>query len=159
MECLVSDWGTASIRAYGAQEAFRQESYKRIDKYTRAARTFFNLNRYVNQIQYTLASRLHSRSWVCIRIETLAGVFSAGLAAYLVYWGGVSASNTGFALTMAGKLCTVMQRRSSSYFGSRFQRNDPLVGKNPERVRSQRYGSSTTTKIGQMLTFPCRKQS
>lgn len=47
-----------------------------------------------------------SFSWVCIRIETLAGFFSAGLAAYLVYWGGVSASNTGFALTMAG-MCSL----------------------------------------------------
>ena len=35
----------ASIRAYGAQEAFRLESYKRIDKFTRAARSFYNLNR------------------------------------------------------------------------------------------------------------------
>ena len=42
--------------------------------------------------------------WVCVRIEVLAGLFSSGLAAYLVYWGGVSASNTGFALTMAGEL-------------------------------------------------------
>ncbi|GJE85927.1 multidrug resistance-associated ABC transporter [Phanerochaete sordida] len=76
--------GLTSIRAYGAQEAFKQESYKRIDKFSRAARMFYNLNR-----------------WVCIRIEMLAGFFSAGLAAYLVYWGGVSASDTGFALTMA----------------------------------------------------------
>ncbi|EKM60769.1 uncharacterized protein PHACADRAFT_246884 [Phanerochaete carnosa HHB-10118-sp] len=76
--------GLTSIRAYGAQEAFRLESYKRIDKFSRAARTFYNLNR-----------------WVCIRIEALAGFFSAGLAAYLVYWGSVSASDTGFALTMA----------------------------------------------------------
>lgn len=37
---------SASIRAYGAQDAFRKESYKRIDKYSRAARTFYNLNRY-----------------------------------------------------------------------------------------------------------------
>lgn len=41
--------------------------------------------------------------WVCIRIETLAGLFASALAAYLVYWGGVNASNTGFSLTMAGK--------------------------------------------------------
>lgn len=75
----------ASIRAYGAQQAFKEESHKRINKYTRAARTFYNLNR-----------------WVCIRIESLAGFFAAGLAAYLVYGGGVTAANTGFALTMAG---------------------------------------------------------
>lgn len=39
--------------------------------------------------------------WVCIRIESLAGVFAAGLAAYLVYGGSVTASDTGFSLTMA----------------------------------------------------------
>jgi hypothetical protein len=37
----------ASIRAYGAQVAFREESYKRIDKYTRAGRSFYNTNRQV----------------------------------------------------------------------------------------------------------------
>lgn len=37
----------ASIRAYGAQVAFREESYKRIDKYTRASRSFYNMNRQV----------------------------------------------------------------------------------------------------------------
>jgi hypothetical protein len=37
----------ASIRAYGAQLAFREESYKRIDRYTRAGRSFYNLNRQV----------------------------------------------------------------------------------------------------------------
>ena len=36
-----------SIRAYGAQSAFMGESLVRIDKYTRAARTFYNLNRLV----------------------------------------------------------------------------------------------------------------
>jgi hypothetical protein len=35
----------ASIRAYGAQLAFREESYKRIDRYTRAGRSFYNMNR------------------------------------------------------------------------------------------------------------------
>lgn len=37
--CGLSDLFTASIRAYGAQEAFRKQSMERIDKYTRAART------------------------------------------------------------------------------------------------------------------------
>lgn len=40
-----TDLFQVSVRAYGAQLLFRQESYKRIDHYTRAARTFFNLNR------------------------------------------------------------------------------------------------------------------
>jgi ABC-type multidrug transport system fused ATPase/permease subunit len=38
--------GLTSIRAYGAEEAFKVESYKRIDRYTRASRSFYNLNRY-----------------------------------------------------------------------------------------------------------------
>ncbi|KAI0258771.1 hypothetical protein BC834DRAFT_974833 [Gloeopeniophorella convolvens] len=37
--------GLVSIRAYGAQDAFRQESYNRIDNYTRAKRVFNNINR------------------------------------------------------------------------------------------------------------------
>ena len=35
----------ASIRAYRAQLAFREESYRRIDKYSRAGRSFYNMNR------------------------------------------------------------------------------------------------------------------
>ena len=38
----------ASIRAYGAQESFRLESYKRLDRWSRPSRTFYNLNRYVS---------------------------------------------------------------------------------------------------------------
>ena len=34
-----------SIRAFGAQDTFKTESLHRIDKYTRNARTFYNLNR------------------------------------------------------------------------------------------------------------------
>lgn len=37
---------SASIRAYGAQDAFKTESYKRINRYTRASRAFWSLNRY-----------------------------------------------------------------------------------------------------------------
>lgn len=40
--------GLVSIRAYGAQELFKNESMERIDKYTRTARPFWNLNRYVH---------------------------------------------------------------------------------------------------------------
>lgn len=39
------DQGLVSIRAYGAQDAFKGESLTRIDRYTRTARTFYNLNR------------------------------------------------------------------------------------------------------------------
>lgn len=53
-----------SIRAYGATEAFKKESMIRINRYTRAARSFYNLNR-----------------WICIRIDALGGLFAASLAA------------------------------------------------------------------------------
>ncbi|KAG5650067.1 hypothetical protein H0H81_000902 [Sphagnurus paluster] len=76
--------GITSIRAYGAQEAFQIESLNRIDRYTRAARTFYNLNR-----------------WIGIRIDIISGLFTASLATYLVYFQNQKASNTGFALNMA----------------------------------------------------------
>ncbi|KAI0650859.1 multidrug resistance-associated ABC transporter [Trametes meyenii] len=76
--------GLTSIRAYGAQAQFRQESYRRIDRYVRAGRTFYNLNR-----------------WVSIRIEALGALFAACLAAYLVYGSHARAANTGFSLNMA----------------------------------------------------------
>lgn len=60
--------GLTSIRAYGAEESFIKESRKRIDYYTRSARTFYNLNR-----------------WISIRVDFLGGLFSSCLAAYLVY--------------------------------------------------------------------------
>jgi ABC-type multidrug transport system fused ATPase/permease subunit len=37
--------GVTSIRAYGAEDAFKIESLKRIDKYTRPSRVFYNLDR------------------------------------------------------------------------------------------------------------------
>ncbi|VDB89909.1 unnamed protein product [Peniophora sp. CBMAI 1063] len=79
--------GITSIRAYGAQHAFRLESYRRIDDYTRAGRTFYNLNR-----------------WISTRIDVVGGLFSAALGAYLVYGpsnGSALPSNVGFSLTMA----------------------------------------------------------
>ncbi|KAI0371499.1 multidrug resistance-associated ABC transporter [Pilatotrama ljubarskyi] len=78
--------GLTSIRAYGAQEQFRKESFRRVDRYVRAARTFYNLNR-----------------WVSVRIEALGALFAACLAAYLVYGSHARAANTGFSLNMAGK--------------------------------------------------------
>ncbi|KAL1937768.1 hypothetical protein VTO73DRAFT_12921 [Trametes versicolor] len=77
--------GLTSIRAYGAQDQFRKESYRRIDRYVRAGRTFYNLN---------------SR-WVSIRIESLGALFAACLAAYLVYGSHARAASTGFSLNMA----------------------------------------------------------
>ncbi|KAH9041242.1 hypothetical protein EDB85DRAFT_1921690 [Lactarius pseudohatsudake] len=78
--------GLTSIRAYGAQIAFREESYRRIDKYSRAGRSFYNMNR-----------------WINLRIDFLGGLFAASLAAYLIYVPNERSlpSDTGFSLTMA----------------------------------------------------------
>ncbi|KAJ3718421.1 hypothetical protein C8R42DRAFT_723772 [Lentinula raphanica] len=76
--------GLTSIRAYGVQEAFKAESLRRIDKFSRAARTYYNLNR-----------------WITIRVDALGALLSCVLAVYLVYYRGQSASNTGFSLNMA----------------------------------------------------------
>ncbi|KAI9431381.1 hypothetical protein H4582DRAFT_2085045 [Lactarius indigo] len=65
--------GFVSIRAYGAQLAFREESYRRIDR------------------------------WINLRIDFLGGLFAASLAAYLIYVPNERSlpSDTGFSLTMA----------------------------------------------------------
>ncbi|KAF8213492.1 hypothetical protein K438DRAFT_1956873 [Mycena galopus ATCC 62051] len=76
--------GLTSIRAYGAQNSIINISLDRIDKYTRTARTFYNLNR-----------------WVCIRIDVLGGLFAASLAYYLIYFQTYNPSNVGFSLNMA----------------------------------------------------------
>ncbi|KAI0782161.1 multidrug resistance-associated ABC transporter [Abortiporus biennis] len=77
--------GLVSIRAYGAEEKFRLESFKRIDRMSRTARIFFDLNR-----------------WIGVRTDALAWGFSAALAAYLTYGKShVGSANTGFSLTMA----------------------------------------------------------
>ena len=79
---------TASIRAYGAEDAFRQESYKRIENYTRSGRMYYNLNR-----------------WISTRSDALAALFPSGLGVYMVYGPGaaaIGASNVGFSLAMAG---------------------------------------------------------
>ena len=62
---------------------------RRIDKLTRAARTLYNLNR-----------------WISVRIDAVGAIFSSGLAVYLVYGTGAinepgSAANVGFSLNMA----------------------------------------------------------
>jgi ABC-type transport system involved in cytochrome bd biosynthesis fused ATPase/permease subunit len=77
-----------SVRAYGAQQAFRQESFKRIDHYTRIARTSWNLNR-----------------WIGIRMDILGALFISLLAYYQVYVQSVSAATTGFSLNMAFSFC------------------------------------------------------
>ncbi|TFK70801.1 hypothetical protein BDN72DRAFT_887852 [Pluteus cervinus] len=76
--------GLTSIRAYGVQSRFIEESLNRIDRYTRSRMTFFDLNR-----------------WICLRIDVIGSLFSSTLAVYLVYFQNQNASNTGFTLNMA----------------------------------------------------------
>ncbi|KAF8512318.1 hypothetical protein BU17DRAFT_77408 [Hysterangium stoloniferum] len=77
--------GLVSIRAYGAQCAFRDESLRRIDKYSRPARVFHN-----------------ARRWMGIRIDAIGSGFTTSLAAYLVYNRAFhTPSEVGFALAMA----------------------------------------------------------
>lgn len=78
--------GLVSVRAYGVQQRFIQESLTLINYYSRPARVFSNLNR-----------------WIDVRLDLLGNVFATSLAAYLVYYRGQTASNTGFSLNMAGK--------------------------------------------------------
>ncbi|KAF4617372.1 hypothetical protein D9613_005686 [Agrocybe pediades] len=79
--------GIVSIRAYGAQDTFRQESLIRIDRYTRVARMSYNLNR-----------------WISVRMDFLGAAFTSGLALYLIYGPSIGASNTGFSLAMASDI-------------------------------------------------------
>ncbi|KAF8182307.1 multidrug resistance-associated ABC transporter [Pholiota molesta] len=72
--------GIVSIRAYGAQEAFKTESLKRIDHHIRMARVTYNLNR-----------------WITV-----------GLAAILIYGKPIGASNTGLSLNMAAEFCSMI---------------------------------------------------
>ncbi len=76
----------ASIRAYGAQNAFVKESLARINHYSRAARTFYNLSR-----------------WISLRLDVLSAFFASALAVYLLYFQNYSAATTGFSLNMGGK--------------------------------------------------------
>ncbi|KAJ3799615.1 hypothetical protein GGU11DRAFT_858145 [Lentinula aff. detonsa] len=76
--------GLTSIRAYSVEETFKKEVRVRIDHYSRPARTFYNLNR-----------------WIDIRVDAISNVFAAALAAYLVYVGHGDASDIGFSLNMA----------------------------------------------------------
>ncbi|KAJ7067894.1 hypothetical protein C8F01DRAFT_1116132 [Mycena amicta] len=76
--------GLTSIRAYGAQNQFVDESIRRINKYTRAARILSNLDR-----------------WVAVRLALVGNGLAALLAFYLVYLQQTRANNVGFSLNMA----------------------------------------------------------
>ncbi|TFK44019.1 multidrug resistance-associated ABC transporter [Crucibulum laeve] len=81
----------SSIRAYSAEDQFKTESLRRIDHYTRIARTSYNLNR-----------------WIAIRIDALGAIFTGSLAWYLVYRHSVSSANTGLSLNLAIDFCSVL---------------------------------------------------
>uniref|UniRef100_A0A8H7XP05 P-loop containing nucleoside triphosphate hydrolase protein n=1 Tax=Psilocybe cubensis TaxID=181762 RepID=A0A8H7XP05_PSICU len=76
-----------SIRAYGAQEPFRQELLKRIDHYMKVAWT--PLNR-----------------WLGVRIDFLSATFTAALASYMLINRKLNTSNVGFSLTMSLEFCS-----------------------------------------------------
>ncbi|KAJ7754435.1 multidrug resistance-associated ABC transporter [Mycena metata] len=76
--------GLISVRAYGAQEALIKVSLDRINRMSRASRTFSNLNR-----------------WVVIRIDVLGALFATSLAYYVVYFQSARPFNVGFSLNMA----------------------------------------------------------
>ncbi|KAI0782766.1 hypothetical protein C8Q75DRAFT_885975 [Abortiporus biennis] len=85
--------GLVSIRAYGAQERFRVESFKRTDRMTRTSLIFFALDR-----------------WLGTRISALSCAFTSALAAYLVYSGSnIGSANTGFSLSMASSFSGLLQ--------------------------------------------------
>ncbi|KAJ7645869.1 hypothetical protein B0H17DRAFT_1186847 [Mycena rosella] len=76
--------GLISVRAYGAQEDMMKVSIERINRLTRATRTFTNLNR-----------------WVSVRIDLLGALFASSLAYYVVYFQSNRPYSIGFSLNMA----------------------------------------------------------
>ncbi|KAJ7662622.1 hypothetical protein DFH06DRAFT_1471431 [Mycena polygramma] len=76
--------GLVSVRAYGAQGAFINQSFSRLDKYNRAIRPYENL-----------------LNWVAARLDILGGCFEAALAAYMVYFSTSTAAEAGFCLAQA----------------------------------------------------------
>ncbi|KAF9481115.1 multidrug resistance-associated ABC transporter [Pholiota conissans] len=81
--------GMVSIRAYGAEMAFKDELLKRIDHQSRMVRISYNLNR-----------------WIGLRADCIGALFTVSLASYLVYGDRhLGAANTGFALNMCLKFC------------------------------------------------------
>ncbi|KAK7041927.1 hypothetical protein VNI00_008909 [Paramarasmius palmivorus] len=83
--------GLPSIRAYGAQEQFICESLVRIDHYSRAARTFHCLTR-----------------WIALRMDLLSTMFVSALAIYLFYAAHQSSAATGFSLSMGASFSGVV---------------------------------------------------
>ncbi|CDO76128.1 hypothetical protein BN946_scf184876.g21 [Trametes cinnabarina] len=90
--------GIVSVRAFGAQGAFKAEAYRRIDRFTSVSVTFSNVTR-----------------WLNMRINMIALFFATGLATYLTYVSDLSASNTGFSLTMATAFSSVITQAIRVY--------------------------------------------
>ncbi|KAJ7662659.1 hypothetical protein DFH06DRAFT_1471446 [Mycena polygramma] len=76
--------GLVSVRAYGAQDAFINQSFSRLDRKSRAIRPYVNM---VN--------------WIATRLDILGGCFVAALAAYMVYFSTSTAAEVGFCLAQA----------------------------------------------------------
>ncbi|KAJ7759560.1 P-loop containing nucleoside triphosphate hydrolase protein, partial [Mycena metata] len=124
--------GLISIRAYGAQADFIEESLRRINKYTRAARILSLLDR-----------------WVAVRLNAVGNILSAMLALYLVYFQKASASgprlsgsnrihqeranNVGFSLNMAAAFSTRI------LFWVRLWNDVQIQGEPPRLERIQQY--------------------
>ncbi|KZV59749.1 P-loop containing nucleoside triphosphate hydrolase protein [Peniophora sp. CONT] len=108
--------GLTSIRAYGAQDAFRRDSYERIEAYTRPSRTFDNLNR-----------------WIGMRSDTLAALFPSILGVYMLYGPGssaIGASDTGFSLAMASNFSSMI------LLWVRFYNDFEVEGNSLERIQA-----------------------
>ncbi|KAJ6483340.1 hypothetical protein C8R45DRAFT_1001139 [Mycena sanguinolenta] len=101
--------GQFSIRAFSAESKFSAQSLVRIDRYTRAARNYYNLNR-----------------WVAVRVDFLGAIFSAGLATYLVYIKQTSAGDSGFLLNMA-----ITLERIQGYIDLEHEKPNTEQGKPP----------------------------
>ncbi|KAF9062353.1 P-loop containing nucleoside triphosphate hydrolase protein [Rhodocollybia butyracea] len=76
--------GLTSIRAYGAEAMVKNQLIEHIDKYSRSARIFYNLQR-----------------WMALRMHIISALFIGLLTWYLVYMKNDTASNTGFSINMA----------------------------------------------------------
>ncbi|KAK7038087.1 multidrug resistance-associated ABC transporter protein [Favolaschia claudopus] len=76
--------GLVSIRAFNAESKFVADFRPRINRYTRAARSYYNLNR-----------------WVSVRVDILGATFTFLLTLYIVYIKPIGAGDTGFVINMA----------------------------------------------------------
>jgi hypothetical protein len=101
---------------------FKNELLERTDRYTRAARTFNALSR-----------------WIAVRVDVLGSLFAASLAAYLTYGSNHNnPSNIGFSLNQAGSFCVHSMINYTSLTTSLLSRVfefDPYMDSGIERGR------------------------